>query len=91
MVKSELIKKIADKVSVLNDKDVELAVKRIITCISKALAAGERVEIRGFGSFTLRYHAPRKAHNPKTGEKLITTPTHTVHFKPGKELKERLN
>ena len=55
------------------------------------LSNGDRIEIRGFGSFSLHYRPPRKAHNPKTGEKLMTEPKHAAHFKPGKELRDQIN
>jgi integration host factor subunit beta len=91
MVKSELIKNIADKIPALTDKDVELAVTQIVNSVTEALCRGEHVEIRGFGSFALHYHPARKAHNPKTGEKVITAPKYSPHFKAGKELRERIN
>ena len=59
--------------------------------MSKSLILGRRIEIRGFGSFTLHYRAPRKAHNPKTGERVVTEAKYSPHFKPGKALRERIN
>ena len=59
--------------------------------MSEILNNGGRIEIRGFGSFNLHFRPPRRAHNPKTGEKLVTNPKYAVHFKPGKELREKVN
>lgn len=91
MVKSELIIKIANKQDSLSVKDVELGVNHILECMSDALGGGDRIEIRGFGSFCLHYRPPRKAHNPKTGARVYTEAKHTPHFKPGKDLRERVN
>ena len=83
MTKSELIETILSRQSQLSAKDVELAVKTILEHMSQALANGERIEIRGFGSFSLHFREPRRGRNPKTGD--------VPHFKPGKELRERVN
>ena len=91
MVKSELINRIANKQSSLPLKDIELSVNHILERMSKTLGAGDRIEIRGFGSFSLHYRPPRRAHNPKTGERVQTNAKYTPHFKPGKELRERVN
>lgn len=91
LIKSQLIAKISKSMTHLSEKDISLAVNTIIEQMSDTLSHGERIEIRGFGSFCLHYRPPRKAHNPKTGEKLVTAPKHVVHFKPGKELRERVN
>lgn len=91
MTKSELIDLIAAKQSQLSVKDVELAVKTIIEQMAETLAAGERIEIRGFGSFSLHYRAPRIGRNPKTGESVGLAGKHVPHFKPGKELRDRVN
>lgn len=91
MVKSELINRIIKKIPQLPEKDVELAVNQIFECMSDTLGKGEPIRIRGFGSFTVRYRPPRNAHNPKTGEKVITMPKHAPYFKPGKELRNRIN
>jgi len=91
MVKSELINKLAEKQSNLSLHDVELAVNHILDFMSENLAKGERIEIRGFGSVNLRYRPPRRAHNPKTGDRVFTEAKYTPHFKPGKELRERVN
>jgi integration host factor subunit beta len=91
MTKSELIERIAARQSQLSSKDVELAVKTIIEHMAQTLASGERIEIRGFGSFSLHYRAPRIGRNPKTGESVGLSGKHVPHFKPGKELRERVN
>lgn len=92
MTKSELIEAIARAQSHdLAYRDVELAVKCMIEQMSQALASGNRIEIRGFGSFSLRYRPPRIGHNPKTGEIVHLGPKYVPHFKPGKELRERVN
>ena len=95
MTKSELIERIAqdlvERNSQLLPKDIELAVKTILEQMSQALAAGERIEIRGFGSFSLHYRAPRVGRNPKTGVSVGLAGKHVPHFKPGKELRERVN
>lgn len=91
MVKSELIQKIGNKITALSDKDVELSVNQIIYKMTENLSSGKRIEIRGFGSFSLHYRPPRNAHNPKTGEKVVTIPKYSPHFKPGKELRDRVN
>ncbi len=92
MVKSELINKIIDvKQDNLSRRDVEASVSTILECMSQSLGRGDRIEIRGFGSFSLHYRPPRKAHNPKTGDRVFTEAKYTPHFKPGKELRERVN
>jgi integration host factor subunit beta len=91
MTKSELIELLIDQQSHLPVKDVELAVKTILEQMSDALAEGERIEIRGFGSFSLHYRAPRVGRNPKTGESVELSAKYVPHFKPGKELREWVN
>ena len=91
MTKSELIELIAARQTQLSAKDVELAVKTIIEHMSETLSSGERIEIRGFGSFSLHYREPRKGRNPKTGDAVQLTGKYVPHFKPGKELRERVN
>jgi integration host factor subunit beta len=91
MTKSELIEVIAKKQRHLPAKDVELAVKHLLDLMGNSLAAGERIEIRGFGSFSLHYRPPRMGRNPKTGEAVALSGKHVPHFKPGKELRERVN
>jgi integration host factor subunit beta len=91
MTKSELIELIATKQTQLSVKDVERAVKTIIEQMSETLSAGNRIEIRGFGSFSLHYRAPRIGRNPKTGESVGLAGKYVPHFKPGKELRDRVN
>jgi integration host factor subunit beta len=91
MTKSELIEMIAAKQTQLSAKDVELAVKAILEHMSETLSGGERIEIRGFGSFSLHYREPRRGRNPKTGDAVELTGKYVPHFKPGKELRERVN
>lgn len=91
MIKSELITQIATRMMDLSEKQVADGVNKILEMMSKALINNQRIEIRGFGSFSLHYRPPRSAHNPKTGEKVVTEAKHSPHFKPGKELRERVN
>lgn len=91
MTKSELIERLAQRQTLLSYRDVELAVKTLLELMSQALAGGERIEIRGFGSFSLHYRPPRTGRNPKTGEAVPLPPKYVPHFKPGKELRERVD
>ena len=91
MIKSELIASLAKKLDHISEKDISLSVNHLIEQMSDCLSRGERIEIRGFGSFSLHYRPPRNAHNPKTGERLITVAKYSPHFKPGKELRDRVN
>ena len=91
MTKSELIELLAAKQPQLDYRDVELAVKELLEQMSAALAAGERIEVRGFGSFSLHYLPPRMGRNPKTGDSVEVPHKHVPHFKPGKELRERVD
>jgi len=91
MTKSELIEAIALRQTQLSAKDVELAVKTIIEHMSESLSSGGRIEIRGFGSFSLHYREPRRGRNPKTGDAVELTGKYVPHFKPGKELRDRVN
>ena len=90
MTKSELVEIIASKQTQLSVKDVELAVKTILDLMSNALATGQRIEIRGFGSFSLHHRAPRVGRNPKTGESVELGAKSVPHFKPGKELRDQV-
>ena len=92
MNKSELIKRMSERLEQLSVRDVDLAVHTIIEVMSASLASGERIEIRGFGTFSNHYRQPRSVRNPKTGEVGIHKPGKFVpHFKPGKELKIRVD
>ncbi len=91
MNKSELIERIVDQQEQLSVRDVELAVKTMLEHMTQVLSSGERIEIRGFGSFSLHYRAPRLGRNPKTGESVELDGKYVPHFKPGKELRDRVN
>lgn len=91
MTKSELIELLARQQAHLAYRDVELAVKCMLEHMSQALASGERIEIRGFGSFSLHHRPPRLGRNPKTGESVALSGKYVPHFKPGKELRDRVN
>ena len=91
MTKSELIDLLARKQPHLPCKDVELSVKTVLEQMSLALAEGERIEIRGFGSFSLHFRSPRVGRNPKTGDSVVLSGKYVPHFKPGKELRERVD
>ena len=91
MTKSELIELMAERQPQLSQKDIELAVKTMIEHMSQVLATGNRIEIRGFGSFSLHYREPRMGRNPKTGDTVQLPGKYVPHFKPGKELRERVN
>lgn len=91
MIKSQLIASLAAKMTHLPEKQVTDSINRVLELMSDALIRNQRIEIRGFGSFSLHYRPPRNAHNPKTGEKVITEAKYSPHFKPGKELRERVD
>ena len=91
MTKSELISKLAERYPQLVIKDAELAVKTILDAMASSLSMGERIEIRGFGSFSLNYRPPRVGRNPKTGGKVSVPEKQVPHFKAGKELRERVD
>jgi integration host factor subunit beta len=91
VTKSELIERLTNKQPHLAHKDVELVVKCLLEQMSDTLATGNRIEIRGFGSFSLHYRPPRVARNPKTGDTVSLSSKYVPHFKPGKELRERVN
>jgi len=91
VTKSELIEALAKKKPYLALKDVELAVKCLIEKMNQALSSGNRIEIRGFGSFSLHKRPPRIGRNPKTGESVSLSEKHVPHFKPGKELRDRVD
>ena len=91
MTKSELIEKLAAEQRHLSQADVDLAVRTIIEQMSSTLSSGDRIEIRGFGSFSLHFRPPRMGRNHKTGESVALPGKHVPHFKPGKELRERVN
>lgn len=90
MTKSELIEALTRQVH-LAYGDVEMAVKDVLEQMSQALASGERIEVRGFGSFALHYRPARMGRNPKTGMSVALPGKYVPHFKPGKDLRERVN
>ena len=91
MTKSELITRLGARFPQLVTKDAELSVKTIIDAMAKSLAQGQRIEIRGFGSFDLNYRPPRVGRNPKSGEKVKVPEKYVPHFKAGKEMRERVD
>ena len=91
MTKSELIVRLAERFPQLVAKDADFAVKMILDAMTEALVRGDRIEIRGFGSFALNYRPPRVGRNPKSGEKVSVPAKWVPHFKPGKELRERVD
>lgn len=91
MTKLELIERLAASQTHLDYKDTELAVKLVLERVAATLEAGERIEIRGFGSFSVHHRPARLGRNPKTGEAVQIPKKYVPHFKPGKELRERVN
>ena len=91
MIKSELVRALNEKLPELQVKDVELALNCILRQMADAIVQGERIEIRGFGSFNLHHRPPRVARNPKTGEAINLPAKVALHFKPGKEMRDRVN
>ena len=91
MTKSELIARLAENYSQLVAKDAEFAVKTILDAMTNALTNGQRIEIRGFGSFALNVRPPRIGRNPKSGDKVMVQEKRVPHFKPGKELREKVD
>ncbi len=91
LTKSDLIDSLSRNQSHLAPKDVELAVKSLLEKMSQELASGERIEVRGFGSFSLHFRATRMGRNPKYGGAVPLRGKYVPHFKPGKPLRERFN
>ena len=91
MTKSELIEILVRKQTQLGYRDVKLAVKAMLEQMGQTLSSGRRIEIRGFGSFSLHYRPPRLGRNPKSGDPVSLPAKYVPHFKPGKELRERVN
>ena len=90
MTRSDLIASLASRFTHLTAKDAEIAVKEILDAIGHSLAKGDRVEIRGFGSFSLNYRPPRTGRNPKSGDAVPVPAKYVPHFKAGKEMRERV-
>ena len=91
MTRAEMINKLIRQYAHLNPKMIDNSVREIFEIMIESLSAGNRIEIRGFGSFEIRVREPREAHNPKTGEKVNLDERRVVHFKPGIELRDRVN
>jgi len=91
MTKSELIERLSQEQPHLPPRDVEFSVNAVLDHMRRALVAGDRIEIRGFGSIGLRYRMPRTGRNPKTGEAVSVPGKYVPHFKPGRLLRERVN
>ena len=91
MTKSELIDRLDQQIATVSKKDVERAVKLIFGKINSTLEAGGRVELRGFGMFSLRYRAQRVGRNPRTGERVEVTGKYVPYFKAAKALRDKLN
>jgi integration host factor subunit beta len=91
ITRSELVERLAQAFPQLLPRDVELAVKTLLDTMSQALAEGKRIELRGFGSFVMHHRPPRQGRNPKSGEAVMVPEKHVPHFKPGKELRERVD
>lgn len=91
MTRSELIQQLAVKFPQLTASDIDMAVRTILDEMSRTVAKGRRIEMRGFGSFGINHRPPRKARNPKTGVSVMVPAKFVPHFKPGKELRERVD
>ncbi|MBE0625504.1 MAG: integration host factor subunit beta [Burkholderiales bacterium] len=91
MTKSELIARLAERYPQLVAKDAEAAVNAILDAMSSTLVSGQRIEIRGFGSFRISFRPPRTGRNPKSGQKVPVPEKYVPHFKPGRELRERVD
>ena len=91
MTRSDIVQALADKFGQLNQRDAEFAVKAILDAMSEALARGHRIEIRGFGSFSINRRPPRMGRNPRSGESVAIPEKRVPHFKPGKALREAVD
>ncbi len=91
MNRSDLIDQLAQRLTQLPHDAVEQSVRALLECLTQSLEQQERIEIRGFGSWSVKSRPARNARNPKTGEWITTTPTVRIHFKPGLEFRERVN
>jgi len=91
LTKSDLIEILCERYELIPSRNIELAVKGMVDHMSEVLSAGQRIEIRGFGSFSIRYRAPRLGRNPKTGTKVQLGSRFVPHFKPGKDLRDKVN
>jgi integration host factor subunit beta len=91
MTKSVLVEKVAEKIGSLTRKQTEIVVETVFDSIKEAIVRGEKIEIRGFGNFKPKQRKPRRARNPKTGEKVDVPAKRVLHFKVGKALREAMN
>ena len=91
MIRSDIVEALAEQFSQLTNKDSESAVKTILDAMSDALVRGHRIEIRGFGSFSINRRPPRMGRNPRTGESVAIAEKRVPHFKPGKALREAVD
>ena len=91
MTRSDLVEELANRFPQLTQKDAESAVKAILDAMSQALVRGHRIEIRGFGSFTINRRPPRMGRNPRSGESVAIPEKRVPHFKPGKALREAVD
>ena len=91
MTKSELISRLVERLPAFKEDDVAFSVDLLLEAVRSTLEKGQLAEIRGFGSFALNYRPPRNGRNPKSGEQVSVPPKYVPHFKPGKELKDRVN
>jgi integration host factor subunit beta len=91
MTRSDIVAKLAERFAQLPQKDAELAVKTILDAMSEALAKGHRIELRGFGSFSISRRPPRMGRNPRSGEQVLIPEKRVPHFKPGKALREAVD
>ncbi len=89
--KSDIVTSLSDELESYTTSDIDFSIKKILSLMSKSLYSGERIEIRGFGTFSLHHHNSRTARNPKTGDLIALESRSTIHFKPSNELKERVN
>lgn len=91
MTRSDIVEELASRFSQLTQQDAEFAVKAILDAMNDALVRGQRIEIRGFGSFSVSHHAPRMGRNPRNGESVAIPQRRVPHFKPGKALREAVD
>ena len=91
MTRSDLVEALAERFGQLTHRDAEFAVKALLEAMSDALARGHRIELRGFGSFTISHRPPRMGRNPRSGESVAIPEKRVSHFKPGKALREAVD
>ncbi|PKO62201.1 MAG: integration host factor subunit beta [Betaproteobacteria bacterium HGW-Betaproteobacteria-18] len=91
MTRSDLVEELAARFGQITQRDAEFAVKAILEAMNDALARGHRIEIRGFGSFSVNYRPPRMGRNPRSGESVAIPEKQVPHFKPGKALRQAVD